>query len=689
VSRPHAFPAGLLLPVPAVTSLLDSPHVTSAGLAERLQRVGRHSVQSAAVFSAAGIAGAVVAVWLFGGGSRAAGLLVACLAVLAWLRSYRLGGQLAGAIDRERRQSDLHLATVEALALAIDAKDKTTASHIRRVQYYAQALARAEGLSDDEVQGVGIAALLHDIGKLAVPEHILSKPGRLTEEEFGKIHIHPQVGFEIVEHVPFPFPVALLVLCHHERWDGTGYPLGLEREDIPLGARVLAVADYFDSLTRDRPYNKRLPREVATMLLKQEAGRALDPSLVARFVEMLPRLSEFVAAAVEAARAPLPEPSTQVSGANLASRLFKTGAPSAFDNIARAHQEVYALYEIAQSIGSSLDVADTMTVIATKLSRLVPFSSCALFVQDDDRQLRCRFSTGVDADVVQRTTLPAGHGLTGWVTRKHRPAGSGRPSGDFETVDLAPPSESLRSALACPLVSGDQVIGALCVYHVEAGFYGREHRRLLGRIAGQIAVAVANSLMFQQTRQESLSDPLTGLPNTRFMLSYLDRELSRAERLDRPLAILVLDLDDFKAINDTRGHHTGDRALQEVARALRATIRPYDICVRYAGDEFVVVLPDCGEEEAEAKRAELQRAVDDIAFTDSNNEPLRLRVSAGSAVFPDDGETYESLLATADGRMYHDKKSRKPAPEARAAGTASARLENTVPAIPVAHGRVN
>ena len=130
--------------------------------------------------------------------------------------------------------ADLHLATIEALALAIDAKDQTSQSHIRRVQLYAAALARALGMSENDIQGVKTAALLHDIGKLAVPEHILSKPGPLTPEEFQKIRAHPKVGADIISAVPFPYPVSPLILSHHERWDGKGYPAGSRERTFRL-----------------------------------------------------------------------------------------------------------------------------------------------------------------------------------------------------------------------------------------------------------------------------------------------------------------------------------------------------------------------------------------------------------------------------------------------------------------------
>src|SRR5213592_3653966 len=209
-----------------------------------------------------------------------------------------------GRLEDEQRHvqqtSDLHLATIEALARAIDAKDQTTQMHIRRVQIYAAGLAQAAGLSEADIQGVKTAALLHDIGKLAVPEHILSKPGPLTQEEFQKIRIHPKVGAEIISKVPFPYPVAPLILSHHERWDGKGYPAGLKGEEIPLGARILSVVDYFDALMAERPYHKAMSLDAALGLLRQESGKALDPRVVQTFIDMYPSLT----AEAEASQAP-------------------------------------------------------------------------------------------------------------------------------------------------------------------------------------------------------------------------------------------------------------------------------------------------------------------------------------------------------------------------------------------------
>src|SRR6185436_4918905 len=170
---------------------------------------------------------------------------------------------------------------------------------------------------------------------------------------------------------------------------------------------------------------------------------------------------------------------------------------------------------------------------------------------------------------------------------------------------------ALNSALVCPLLFNERFIGTISVYHTEMAIYTDDHRRLLDRIS-------------EQTPEDSLTDPLTQLPNTRFMFMHLTRELARAERLKSEVSLLVMDLDNFKDINDTFGHHVGDRALRDIAAVLRTGIRPYDICVRYAGDEFIVVLSGCGGEEAERKRVELQTAVDSLQFEARPGKSLQL-----------------------------------------------------------------
>ena len=557
------------------------------------------------------------------------------------------------ALTEERGQvrelADLHLSTIEALAVAIDAKDQTCQSHIRRVQHYACALARSFGMSAKEVEGVRTAALLHDIGKLAVPEHILSKPGPLTAEEFEKIRAHPKIGADIIASVPFPYPVAPLILNHHERWDGRGYPSGRRGEDIPLGARIISVVDYFDALMTERPYHTAMPYEGALALVQQESGNALDPAIVDRFIELLPRLRSELARFDTTVRKPSAEDVSSPA----------PGGKKVFEDIALAHREIYALYEIAQAMGTSLNVSDTMTLILTKLSSLVPFSCAALYLYEEESDsLNCRFAKGVDAELIQQVTVRSGEGLAGWVTRNRRILVNARPRADLEAAGIDAATQ-LQSALVCPLTFGDRFIGVLSVYHVDAGFYGDDHRRLLERVSQQAGAVVNNSILFEQTQEDSLTDPLTSLPNTRYLYMHLTRELARADRLKTEVALLVMDVDNFKTINDTHGHHVGDQALIEVARHLRTAIRPYDVCIRYAGDEFIIVLAGCGVAEVENKRQELQRGIAEIYFEPRFNQRVNLGMSIGAAVFPYDGDNYESLLAAADARMYQDKGGRK------------------------------
>jgi diguanylate cyclase (GGDEF)-like protein len=451
------------------------------------------------------------------------------------------------------------------------------------------------------------------------------------------------------------------VLSHHERWDGNGYPQGLKGEAIPIGARILSVVDYFDVVTSERPYHGALSDDSALALLKHEAGRALDPALVEMFIERLPVLVAKFEAANALDRSG--RVADRVHGAAVVD-----GQPSAFENIALAHQEIYALYEIAQTMGRSLGVSDSMALISSKLATLIPWSGCALFLQDGDSAfVRCRFATGSDAPALLNARLRVGEGLSGWVARHRRTLVNASPRIEFEAAGVAAVT-TMKSAIVCPLEIGDRFIGSLALFHADGDRYTDDHRRLLGRVAEQAAAVLNNSIVFEQTQEDSLTDSLTGLPNRRSMMARLDSEISRAERLRTELAVIVMDVDDFKLINDSHGHATGDLVLREIAIALQTGLRPYDLCVRYAGDEFVVVLAECGLEAAEAKRRELQSRVQDVVVM-IGGTPLDVGVSASAAVFPHDGATHEQLLAAADDRMYIDKATRRgePMPVARTA----------------------
>ena len=398
-----------------------------------------------------------------------------------------------------------------------------------------------------------------------MPEHILSKPGPLTQEEFQKIRIHPQVGAEIIAAVPFPYPVAPLILSHHERWDGKGYPQGLAGDDIPLGARILTIVDYYDAVTTERPYHKALSCESAIGAAEStRRARALDPKLVPMFIELLPSLTAELGPG-EAEAAP------RRTAPRRCRRLDRGGpgaAPTgnAFENIALAHREIYALYEIAQSMGTSLGVVghDGADLVETVEDRLV-VGLRAVPLPAGNRLAKCRFAAGVDAPKLLNTTLKMGHGLSGWVARNRRTldqrqtrGSASRPPGCSGDIAL-----QLGDRLPAACTTTPSSAASRCITS-RPNHYTEDHRRLLERIGEQAGAVIHNSIVFEQTQEDSLTDPLTGLPNRRSMFVHLSRELARAERLKSEVAIIVMDIDGFKSINDTYGHNIGDHALREV-----------------------------------------------------------------------------------------------------------------------------
>jgi diguanylate cyclase (GGDEF)-like protein len=581
-------------------------------------------------------AGAVLAVLLaelLTGGRHWWGLTFALPAYLAY-RSYRAHtDRITAEHAQVREMCNVHLSVVKALAKAIEAKDSTTPEQVERIQVYSEGLARALAMSEPEVQAVKTAALLHDIGNLAVPDHVLSKPGRLTYEEYESLKKHPVVGANIISQVPFPYPVAPLVLSHHERWDGRGYPKGLRGDGIPLGARVLAVVDCFTSMLEERPYRPSHTYAEAIATLRENGGSTLDPDLVEKFIEILPAIEAQLHQAPGGARAGADAPS-------------HGSAATALADIAVAQREDQVLREMGQSLSASLQVSDALSLISTKLVSMMPLDACALFRLDPPSGLfMCSHVVGSHQDAIRAVTAASIAGL-----------GSSLPT---STSSVLGEPTRLQSLTVAPLVTDAGTIGALAVYHLDRNAYTADHRRLLARVATHASNVIASAIVFEQTQEQSLTDVLTGLPNRRYLDRHLGQELARVRRHGGQLSVLVLDMDGFKQINDEFGHQAGDSALREVSQVLRASLRVYDVCARFAGDEFVLVLGDCDAVQAERRRIDLQRAIAAIWVEPVPGRIVSLSVSVGAATFPDDADTSEGLISAADRRMYHDKRQRK------------------------------
>ncbi len=576
---------------------------------------------------------------------------------VVWLvyRSYSLHlERLESARKHAQEMGDLHWRTIEALALAIDAKDETTHNHLLRVKVYATEICKEMKLSDLEVQAIQAAALLHDLGKLAVPEHIISKPGKLTPEEFEKMKVHPVVGAEILERVRFPYPVVPIVRSHHEKWNGKGYPDGLKGTQIPIGARILAAVDCLDALASDRQYRKALPLDQAMAIVEKDAGQSFDPEVVAilkrRYIELEkmatsqpvedePKLSRNVK--VDAGEGP-------ASGyAEMCDLSAHQGQADFRDSITAARREFQSLMRIVEELGNSLSVDETLNLLASRLKKMIPHQSTAVFVREGD-SLNPVYSTAEPECWRPTAAIAVGDGLTGWVAETHQPIVNGNPSVEPGYYSAGRP---LVSAISVPLEANDDVVGLVTLYSVDPNAFTQDHLRILQQISPKAGLALANALKHEKTVSSAVTDELTGLPNSRALAAHMRTRLEAAREGNSSFAVVMLDLNGFKAVNDKFGHLTGNRVLTLVSEALRKSFADDDYIARMGGDEFVVLLAN--RLNVNPALARLNALVHKIGQQTCGSDGLSL--SAGTSYFPADGELPENLIAAADRRMYSVK----------------------------------
>jgi putative nucleotidyltransferase with HDIG domain len=360
-------------------------------------------------------------------------MLVAPVMYLVY-RSYRLYlGRLDDARKHAQETSALHLRTIESLALAIEAKDHTTHDHLQRVQVYAMEIAKELKLSESELQAVRAASLLHDIGKIAVPEHIICKPGKLTPEEFEQMKVHPVVGAEILTRAQFPYPVAPIVRSHHEKWDGSGYPDGLEGTEIPIGARILSAVDYLDALASDRQYRRALPLDKAMEMVAEQAGKAFDPEVVRilgkRYIELeqiarSSHLEEFsLSTDIKIERSAAPDAGfAQASDSVQISQVLKASP--------RSTEGWEDLTLVIEGMNGILPRRDLFAILASRLQDLIPFDGLAVYARCG-ATLVPEYAAGAHAEILTSLEIQVGEGLSGWVARNSRAILNGNPSVDL------------------------------------------------------------------------------------------------------------------------------------------------------------------------------------------------------------------------------------------------------------------
>ena len=551
--------------------------------------------------------------------------------------------------------SHLHLATAEALATAIDAKDQTTHCHVRRVQIYAAGMGEIFGLPPNEIAALKAGALLHDVGKLAVPSHILNKPGPLTPAEFEKMKIHTVVGAQILARVNFPYPVIPIVRHHHEQWDGRGYPDKLRGEQIPMTARIISVVDCFDSVREDRPFRRGMTLGEATALLLRGAGIHFDPVVVEQFIKHLPGFeAQIEALGLQQPAQRLPEPPLQLSNMDLA-QTRERGSYIAYDQIKKAHREVYALYEIARTFGTSLNVEHTLEILVDKVGHVVPFDTCVVYIYDDTKgYATARHVVGKNAQKLTSRSIALGEGVTGFALANRSPINQLHPSLDFTDIN---PEAGIKyhSMASLPLFKDDVLLGALSVYSGELEQYSDDHMRLLETVTRLASDALGNAMRHAEAESNALTDPLTGLPNGRYLSLRFDEEAARARRTDRAFQVVMLDLDEFKNVNDSFGHKSGDKMLREVAHIIASQLREYDFLARYGGDEFVALVQEVVGSQVDELCLRIENAVSKFSLMVGRNRYARVGISVGTATFGIDGETLDQLVVAADEKMYRMK----------------------------------
>jgi putative nucleotidyltransferase with HDIG domain len=406
-------------------------------------------------------------------------LFIVPLLILIYL-VYRWSAKaIEAAREKVTELNRVFLSTVEALALAIDAKDQVTHGHIRRVQRYTMALAEAMGVKDDrELDALRAAALLHDTGKLAVPEYILNKPGPLTAAEFERMKVHADVGADILKSIDFPYPVEPIVRHHHEQWDGSGYPAGLRGQEIPVGARILAVVDCYDAITSDRPYRPRMTRQQAEQVLRERRGKAYDPWVIDAFLRIVDRLEEREA-----------EEQRKVAALGTAQSLL---APAQLDVISATTAEEREFNELRRDLPRTASLGEAVEALFSHLRRVVPAASVAIYAPSiNTNELVVAGASGIGTSSMEGLRVPIGDRISGWVYAHAQVV-----LNSDATLELGPIARTftvpLRYASAVPIVDGAS-LGVMLVYSSDP--LERDHRRLLENASTILVSSVSTAIL--------------------------------------------------------------------------------------------------------------------------------------------------------------------------------------------------
>ena len=513
-------------------------------------------------------------------------------------------------LEKEKAHAEemakLYKSTLETLVLAIDAKDQNQ-GHVVRVEKYARALAVSIGLGDEEVEGLAAAALLHDIGKLAVPEYILRKEGALTVEEMDKMKLHCNTGTDIIANINFSYPVEDAIRYHHERFDGSGYPEGLKGAEISFGARLLAVVDSCEGFMA-RHGHLTVSADAAIDMLRRDSGVLFDPEIVEAWSEIYQEVTA--------------EFEVKDDGSEVA---------TPYTEIERAASEVNSLDSLSESIRSMESVREIAVTATRMLQEKVQPCTAVFWLLRQDELVSCSESP---EDTVM---MPLGAGVAGWVAAEQSPCVNIK--GNFGSYQGS-------RIVAVPVVFDGETVGVLSLYRGNPEFSADE-LRLVNATADRIAATINKVSTLEAAIQHATSDRLTGLANRRALEETF-------EKLDgHPFSIVLFDINAFKAVNDTFGHHAGDDALVRIAEHLQSRFESYEVVCQLGGDEFLVATPDSTFNTRRKIRDFRKLVAQDVDF--QRYLEFGFGVSWGVACSPDDGASLNDVTAIADKRMYNFK----------------------------------